>query len=104
MAKGERAEANRYEKHIILTAYSATVRPGGMSSDGSSALRVSRVSAFVFPRGIITVRSGDGFDMEEVVRRWDDNHDLLRFSVGALVYGLPDVIVDTHFDAVKRLG
>lgn len=103
LAKGERAKATRYETHTFLTAYSATMRPNEMTVDGSRALRVSRVSAFVFPRGIITVRSGDGFDMEEVVRRWDDNADLLRFGVGALVYGLLDAIVDTHFDAVTIL-
>lgn len=103
LAHGERAKATRYETHTFLTAYSTAVRPGGASSDGSRALEVSRVSAFVFPRGIITVRTGDGFDMAEVVRRWDDNADLLRFGAGALVYGLLDVVVDTHFDAVTIL-
>jgi magnesium transporter len=52
---------------------------------------------------LITVRSEPGFDIEEVVRRWDDNGDLLQYGVGALVHGLLDTIVDEHFDAVQVL-
>jgi magnesium transporter len=61
------------------------------------------VSAFVFPQGLITVRQGPDFDMEPVVGRWDDNADLLKHGVGALVHGLLDVVVDSHFEAVQAL-
>jgi magnesium transporter len=101
---GERAKATRYATHTFLTAYGTSVRSGAAApSDDSSSLQVSRVSAFVFPRGIVTVHAGDGFDIDEVVRRWEDNDDLMSLGVGALVYGLLDVIVDSHFDAVKAL-
>jgi magnesium transporter len=52
---------------------------------------------------MITVRQGPDFDMEPVVSRWDDNADLLKYGVGALVHGLLDVIVDSHFEAVQTL-
>ncbi len=35
--------------------------------------------------------------------RWDDNADLTRYGVGALVHGLLDYVVDSHFDAVQSL-
>jgi magnesium transporter len=41
--------------------------------------------------------------MGEVVHRWDDNSDLLKYGVGALVHGLLDVIVDGHFEAVQAI-
>jgi magnesium transporter len=104
LAHGERAKATRYATHTFLTAYGTSLRRESPTLvGGSKALQVSRISAFVFPRGIMTVRSGDGFDIDEVVRRWDDNADLLRFGVGALVYGLLDVVVDTHFDVVTAM-
>jgi len=68
-----------------------------------SRLSVSRVSAFVLRRGLMTVRRGDDFDMAPVIERWEDNADLLKYGPGALMHGLLDVIVDGHFDAVQAL-
>lgn len=99
----ERAKATRYATHTFLTAYATKMAAPGGGTDGASALLISRVSAFVLERGMVTVRHGDGFDIDEVVQRWDDNSDLLKFGVGALVHGLLDVIVDSHFTAVQLL-
>lgn len=81
-------------------------RPAGVPSDADlddSVLVVSRVSAFVLRRGVVTIRQGGEFDIEKVVRRWEDNADLLKFGVGALVYGLLDFVVDGHFEAVQAI-
>ena len=103
IANAERAKATRYSSHTFLTVYAVELAPPGNSSGIEGRLAVRKVSAFVFPRGLITVRSGPGFDIEEVVRRWDDNADLLEYGVGALVHGLLDAIVDGHFEAVQVL-
>jgi magnesium transporter len=100
---GERAKATRYATHTFVTAYSTELAPEGGGATGDSELKINRVSAFIMHRGIVTVRHGDGFDMDEVVARWDDNADLLKYGVGALVHGLLDVIVDSHFTAVQVL-
>jgi magnesium transporter len=104
LARQERAKSVRYATHTFLTVYGATLadpeRAGQMSDAG---LQVSRVSAFILGRGIVTVRQDRGFDMDEVVRRWDDNPGLLKHGVGALVHGLLDVVVDGHFIAVQIL-
>jgi magnesium transporter len=102
IAKAERAKATRYGTHTFITVYSVEVKPDAERKTGAGALKIRKVSAFVFPRGLITVRSEPGFDIEEVVRRWDDG-DLIQYGVGALVHGLLDTIVDQHFDAVQVL-
>jgi magnesium transporter len=110
VAHAERAKATRYADHTFLTAYAVTTngdeepQPTGRPRDvGQSRLSMTRVSAFVLHRGMVTVRRGDDFDIDEVVQRWDDNADLLKYGPGALMHGLLDVIVDGHFNAVQML-
>jgi len=103
LAHGERAKATRYGSYTFLTAYGTTLPSTNRDDPDATSLHLGRVSVFVFPRGIVTVRPQDDFDMEEVVRRWDASRDLLALGVGALVYGLLDVVVDSHFDAVQAL-
>jgi magnesium transporter len=98
-----RAKATRYATHTFLTTYATALRLDASGEDGQGCLKVNRISAFVLRRGIVTVRQGADFDMGEVVHRWDDNSDLLKYGVGALVHGLLDVIVDGHFEAVQAI-
>lgn len=115
VSHAERAKATRYASHTFITAYSVKTAErvdadgvGGSAAPqpfdvSKSGLAVSRVSAFVLRRGIVTVRRGHDFDMDAVVQRWDDNADLLKYGPGALVHGLLDEIVDGHFEAVQVL-
>jgi magnesium transporter len=103
LARQERAKSVRYATHTFLTVFGAKLAAAGADQAGGRSLQVSRVSVFILARGIITVRQDDGFDIDEVVNRWDDNADLLKFGVGALVHGLLDVIIDGHFEAVQVL-
>ena len=110
-----RAKAIRYATHTFLTVYATSLRPDDTltrSEDdaepeqtGPPDQRVvtTRVAAFILRHGIVTVRTGTEFDMDQVVQRWDDNSDLLKYGVGALVHGLLDVIVDGHFEAVQAI-
>ena len=43
------------------------------------------------------------FNLDEVVRRWDDNSDLLRKGSRALLHELLDVVVEGHFDTIQSL-
>lgn len=98
-APRERPKATRHATHTFLTCYSATLSTG---EKGRPELLLGRVSAFVMPRGLITVRVTEGADVDltEVLERWQDA-GLLGHGVGALVHGLLDVIVDGHFEAVQ---
>jgi magnesium transporter len=97
IAEHERPKATRYASHLFLTTYAIT------HDQQTQELASSRVSAFSLPRGFVTVRLDDNFDMDAVVRRWDENSDLLKFGTKALVHGLLDEIVDGYFDAVEGL-
>jgi magnesium transporter len=97
LALHERPKAQRYATHLFMTTYA--IRYQGSTEE----VVTSRISAFSMPRGFVTVRLDPFFDIEEVVRRWDDNDDLIKFGPRALIHGLLDVIVDGYFDAVQAL-
>lgn len=105
-APKERTKATVYRTHTFFTVYAVqTVAP---NDDTSSTLIKHRISAFVLPRGLITVRlpppAGDDpdFGIDAVSNRFDELGGQ-EHGVGALVHGLLDVVVDGHFDAVQSL-
>lgn len=105
-APKERTKATVYRSHTFFTVYAVEmVTP---DDDTTPTLNKHRISAFVLPRGLITVRlppvdGGDpNFGMEEVSQRFDELGGQ-EYGVGALVHGLLDVVVDGHFDAVQVL-
>lgn len=103
----ERTKATRYATHIFLTVYATALGPQVPGSIESRLLS-SRVSIFVLPTAVVTVRhetdsSPSVFDVDEVVRRWDDNADLLRKGAPALLHGILDVVVDGQFDTIQEL-
>ena len=69
------------------------------AQDEQSSLALHRISGFVLPRGLITVRLSPWFDVKEVSQRFDELGGQ-QYGVGSLVHGLLDVGVDGHFDAV----
>ena len=92
----ERPKVDRYPTHLFVNAYATAIAEGG-------ELRAAKVSAFVLPRALVTVRQQAWFDIEQVVRSWDDNPELTQYGPASLLYGLLDVIVDGHFDTVQRM-
>lgn len=101
VAPGERPKVSRHGDHTFVSVYSATLTGQGQGHD--SRLVTSRISAFVLPRGLVTVRRDDRFDMAQVTQRWDEDPDLVRAGVGGLLHGLLDVVVDGHFDTIQSL-
>lgn len=100
VADSERTKAVVYKTHTFFTVYSVSVvKP---ADDTASMLDVHRISGFVLPRGLITVRLSPHFDMDPVSQRFDELGGQ-EFGVGSLVHGLLDVVVDGHFDAVQAL-
>lgn len=98
VAAAERVKAATYETHTFFTVYAVDV----VSDGPRRMLSMQRISAFVLPRGLITVRLTSDFDMAEVTRRWEEIGGQ-QYGVGALVHGLLDVVVDSHFAAVEAL-
>ncbi len=101
----ERPKVTRHTDHIFFMAYATRLGPSAESGTqaGSARLTTSRVSGLVFKGALVTIREDDSFDIDEVVRRWADNADLLRYGSGALLHGLLDTIVDSQFDTIQQL-
>jgi len=103
----ERTKATRYATHTFLTVYATglgPIVPGAIES----RLLTARISILVLPNAVVTVRHeseplGTVFDIDEVVRRWDDNADLLDRGSPALLHGILDVVVDAQFDTIQSL-
>lgn len=96
MSERQRPKIDHYDDHLFLSLYA--VRIGE-----DHALYSSELAVFVAPRFLVTVRKDGKFDMARVVRTWDDARDLAVSGVGFLLWGLLDVIVDGHFEAVEAL-
>ncbi|WP_422741918.1 magnesium transporter CorA family protein [Mycobacterium sp. WMMD1722] len=100
VAEAERTKATVYTTHTFFTVYSVATREPDEESE--STLDIRRVSGFVLPQGLITVRTAPPFDTNAVSQRFDELGGQ-EHGVGALVHGLLDVVVDGHFEAVQHL-
>jgi magnesium transporter len=100
VADAERTKATIYRTHTFFTVYA--VSPTDPADVTGSALSTHRISAFVLPQGLITVRLSPYFDIDTVSQRFDELGGQ-EHGVGALVHGLLDVVVDGHFVAVQCL-
>jgi magnesium transporter len=100
IADAERTKAVIYPSHTFVTVYGVTTREP--ADETQSMLDVHRVSGFVLPRGLITVRLSPHFDIDAVSQRFDELGGQ-EYGVGSLVHGLLDVVVDGHFEAVQAL-
>lgn len=112
IAAAERAKATRHATHTFVTAYNTRIRSldGAPARGGKEAadplasrLEIGRVSCFVLPRGLVTVRRGDSLDVDDLVQRWSDHRDLMKQGSPALLHGLLDAIVDGHFETIQRM-
>ena len=98
LAAAERTKATVYKTHTFFTVYA--VQMTQPAEDDDSSISMHRISGFVLPRGLITVRLSPWFDIEEVSQRFDELGGQ-EYGVGSLVHGLLDVVVDGHFEAVR---
>ena len=102
LADAERTKAVVYKTHTFFTVYEVTVKNPPPADTAEPTLQIHRISGFILPRGLITVRLSPEFDIDAVSRRFDELGGQ-EHGVGSLVHGLLDVVVDGHFDAVQCL-
>lgn len=91
----ERPKAVRYDSHIFITAFTVT----GMADEGD----MHRISIFVMPHAVVTVRLGAGFPIDDVAQDLQDNTELLKHGPKALLHALLDTIVDGYYEVVTRI-
>jgi magnesium transporter len=97
VAEHQRPKLDRYDSHLFMSAY--VVR---LDAD-SGKLRTREIGAFITPHALITVRKDEEVPIEPVLERWNDSKELAVHGVAFLLWGLLDVIVDGHFEAVQSL-
>ncbi|MGV0834048.1 magnesium transporter CorA family protein [Mycolicibacterium thermoresistibile] len=99
VAEAERTKATVYPTHTFFTVYAVTAtEPDG----AGTRLTVHRISAFVLPQALITVRLPPDLDVTAVSRRFDELGGQ-HHGVGSLLHALLDVVVDGHFAAIQVL-
>lgn len=101
IAPNERPKVTRHDNHYFFTVYATNLW-------GESGLSISRISGFLLPRGLVTIRvSGNSlarFNMKAVESRWDASPDLIaQGGSAALIHALLDYVVDGHFDTIQKL-
>jgi len=92
---GQRPKVDHYPEHLFIVAYALAVDDG--------QLRTHEVAIFVTKQAVVTVRDEEDFDIDAVLRRWDDTAHLAENGVSFLLHGILDYIVDTHFDAIGKI-
>ena len=96
LAPHERTKIDRYPTHLFVSCHAVRFDRARMQLD------TSEVDAFVGDRWVVTVRASGGYDIDPVLRRWDETPDLVATGPGALVHALLDDIVDRYFDALGQ--
>ncbi len=119
LSAAERVKTVAYATHTFLMVYAVSPkfpaseddsddsefspnRGGAIGSRRAETFDLHRISVFIKGNALITVRRGPGFDLDELMRRWEDTGGQ-QYGVGALLHGLLDLVVDGHFDAVQVL-
>ncbi len=91
----QRPKLDSYDSHLFITVYGAKLV--------SRSLDLIEISIFVTKNALVTVRENPGFDIDEVVRRWDANPEMAKYGVPYLLHGLLDYVVDGYFDVLQAM-
>ena len=101
---GTRPKAARQSTHTFIATYATTLdKAAERATPFDSRVVTSRISVFLLPRGLVTVRHDDGFDMQKLADRWDADKHLWRLGSGALLYDLFDLLADQQFETLNAL-
>jgi magnesium transporter len=93
----QRPKLDHYPEHLFLVAYALEV------DVKTGQLRAHEINIFVTKNAVVTVREDEGFDIDEVVSRWDGAPNLAGDGVAFLLHGVLDYVVDSHFQAIQEL-
>ncbi len=100
LTERQRPKLDHYADHLFLSLYA--MRLGNTEGD-MDMLHSSELAVFVSNRFLVTVRKDGRFDMDRVVQAWDAASDLATHGASYLLWGLLDVVVDSHFTVAQDL-
>jgi magnesium transporter len=90
----QRPKIDQYGTYFFLVAYGATIEAGELDKH--------EVAMFVGRNYLVTVRKPPGFDLTQVLKRWDAHSDQAKEGGGYLLYILLDEVVDGYFDVLDQ--
>src|SRR4051812_38147825 len=93
----QRPKLDHYDDHVFISLYDVAL------DRVTGELTTAELAVFASPRYLITVRKDPRFSMDKVAQRWEDAGHLAKYGTGFLLWGLLDVVVDSHFEAVQVL-
>lgn len=113
----ERSKAIRYPKYSFITVYAAKwsgTSTAMMPADSPLAageaptalpgdLTLTKLSAFVFPRGMVCVWYDPDFSFDEIVERWNEDGFISQYGSPMLVHGMLDYVIDGYFQVTQDL-
>ncbi|MEY4492129.1 MAG: hypothetical protein RL085_540 [Actinomycetota bacterium] len=94
---GQRPKLEHYDSHLFINAY------GSHFDHETLELATQEVAIFVTSNGLITVRDDEQFNIEGLMKRWDESHELAVNGVAFVLWGLLDQIVDGYFEVIQEL-
>jgi magnesium transporter len=93
----QRTKIDRFPGHVFLYLFRSRI-------DDDGELHIEEVPLFVNRESVVVVDRARAYDTSELVRRWEENAPLLRFGVPALLYGVLDLVIDSHLETVDKLA
>ncbi len=93
----QRAKLEHYDTHLYVNLYQSKF------DHDTLTLELAEIAVFVTKHAVITVRRGDEFDIDAVMRRWDESVELSKYGAAFLLWGILDVVIDGYFDVIQLL-
>ncbi|BEH00847.1 magnesium transporter CorA family protein [Brooklawnia propionicigenes] len=97
----ERPKALRYAHYSFVTVYAAKWAGGELSPASPGELTLTKLSAFTFPHGLVTVWYDPDFSFDEIIDRWSEDSYLSAHGSAMLVHGMLDYVVDGYFEITQ---
>ncbi|GAA0394322.1 magnesium transporter CorA [Acrocarpospora corrugata] len=97
LTPNQRPKLDMFDSHMFLNVYTAHF------DGGTGVLDLTEASAFITANALVTVRTSDRFDVQELINRWDSSEGLAEHGVAFLLHGVLDYVVDTHFEVVQAM-
>ncbi|MEY4310691.1 MAG: hypothetical protein RLZ71_617 [Actinomycetota bacterium] len=93
----QRAKLEHYDSHLYVNLYQSRFNHELLELD------LAEIGIFVTKHAVITVRRGDAFDIDAVIKRWDESSELAHYGAAFLLWGILDVVIDGYFEVIQIL-
>lgn len=94
--RGQRTKVDDYGSFVHIVIYAA-------ERDADRALRTYELDLFYSDHYLVAVHYDPVPALEEAVRRWQSNTDIIANGIGALIYATLDAIVDGYFPVLDGM-